>query len=172
MGEIWGYFDCSLWGLRKCVTPQISWSASKYNNLPLEHIYKADISSAFPYEACKRLPTLIGSHIVFKRPEPDAAFPFVFGSDGSLIFMEEDGTMIDTNFINQSIFRGDLGRITLHHLEVALSNNYPKLPFDRPFWLKCPAGQSLEAVMRPLYEAKQQGDATAKQIMNQFIGCC
>ena len=171
MEEVWGKFDSSLWALRCCVPSQISWSASKYHNLPLEHIYKADISSAFPYEACKRLPTLIGSHMVTdERPMPDKDFPFVFGSDGSLIFIEEDGTIIDTNSIVSSRFYGSQAKYLAHQAKVAADNNYKPLSFS--FWLKCPAGPSLAKVMEPLYAAKQAGDETAKQIMNQFIGFC
>lgn len=170
MNQIWGYYGWEFYGLRACVTPQLCWCAQKYTNKILDHVYKADISSAFPFEACKRLPTLVGSKDVFERPMPDENFPFVFGSDGSLVFLEEDGSIIDTYDINSSPYRGNLDKIIKNQLDVAKENHYPRLPHGRPFWTKCPAGPSLAQVMEPLYAAKQQGDPVAKSIMNWFIG--
>lgn len=166
MNQIWGYYGWEFYGLRACVTPQLCWCAQKYTNKVLDHVYKADISSAFPFEACKRLPTLVGSKDVFERPMPDENFPFVFGSDGSLVFLEEDGSIIDTYDINSSSYRGNLDKIIKNQLDVAKENHYPRLPHGRPFWMKCPAGPSLAQVMEPLYQAKQAGDPVAKSIMN------
>ena len=70
---------------------------------------------------------------MFERPIPDETYPFVFGSDGSLVFLEEDGSIIDTTSINSSRYRGNMDKIIKNQFDVAKENHYPKLPYGRPF---------------------------------------
>lgn len=170
MKGLWGEMPREWWWLKRCVPTQISWYNKIYANQVVCGITKADISSAFPYEATKRLPTLIGAEVVSERPYPTTAFPFVFGGNGRLIFLEEDGTIIDTDVLRASPFYGSLLREEGRQNKTAKENNY--VPLSSSFWLKCPAGPSLAQVMEPLYTAKQQGDPAAKAIMNIFIGFC
>lgn len=137
----------------------------------LQDVHKADISSAFPYEATKRLPTLTDSRVVYgKRPAPTSDYPFVFGSDGSMVFLEEDGTIIDTDKIIHSRFYPDAFKCKLSRDTVAKANGYEVPVFD--YWLVCKATEGLGKVFEQLYARKQQGDKVAKAIMNYFLGYC
>ena len=106
---------------------QISWHNKTYANKIISGITKADISSAFPYEATKRLPTLVGAQVVSERPYPTTEFPFVFGGNGRLIFLEEDGTIIDTDVLRASPFYGSLLREEGRQNKTAKENNYAPL---------------------------------------------
>lgn len=165
-----------LWGFVKCVPSQISWYNKRFIHKTIEHIYKADVSSAFPYEACKRLPTLKDHKIVYGYDvEPTEEYPFVFYSDGRLVILEEDGTIVDSNDFTSSIFyKKALAEV--NYTDKVYKYNYPvyekELLFGYKKCLCCKAAPSLQAIMEEVYEEKKNGNTHSKLLMNRFIGYC
>ena len=69
----------SLYSLIKlCVPVQIQFMNIGYKGKIVEGVYKADVSSAFPTQIIRDLPTLHGSITVPGRAEPSEKFPFAF----------------------------------------------------------------------------------------------
>ena len=168
MSDIWGYATKDLWGFVKCVPSQISWFNMSMARQFIDNIYKADVSSAFPYEASKRLPTLADHKIVYSYDvEPTEEYPFVFFKNGRLLFLEEDGTIVDTQtfgeYYNWTMY-------SLNYRNRSMQYDYPK--YEQDCCLCCKAGPSLKEVMEEIYERKKQGDENAKLLMNTFIGYC
>lgn len=168
--DIWGCADKFLWSFVKCVPSQISWYNTAYSNTFLDNIYKADVSSAFPYEASKRLPTLIDHKIVYSYDvEPTPDYPFVFFNNGRVVFLEEDGTIIDSEEFKSSKYYNTMAAEYNYELKQTMYN-YPS--FEEDMCLCCKAGPSLKSVMEELYEEKKSGNQHAKLLMNRPIGYC
>ena len=64
--------------IKKCVPTQIQFMNPYYKGKIVENVYKADVSSAFPTQVMKDLPTLHGCKCVKGRAEPTEEFPFAF----------------------------------------------------------------------------------------------
>ena len=168
--DIWGCADRFLWGFVKCVPSQISWYNTAYSNDLLDDIYKADVSSAFPYEACKRLPTLIDHKIVYSYDvEPTEEYPFVFFNNGRVLFLEEDGTIVDSEEFKSSKYYNTAAAKRNYEMRKS-QYNYPS--FKEDMCLCCKAGPSLKAIMEEIYKQKLSGNEHAKLLMNRFIGYC
>ena len=64
--------------IKLCVPVQIQFMNIGYKGQIVEGVYKADVSSAFPTQIMRDLPTLHGSIDVPGRVEPSEKFPFAF----------------------------------------------------------------------------------------------
>ena len=64
--------------IKLCVPVQIQFMNVGYKGQIVEGVYKADVSSAFPTQILRDLPTLHGSIIVPGRVEPSEKYPFAF----------------------------------------------------------------------------------------------
>ena len=64
--------------IKLCVPTQIQFMNIGYKGQIVEEVYKADVSSAFPTQIMRDLPTLHGSILVPGRAEPSEKFPFAF----------------------------------------------------------------------------------------------
>lgn len=64
--------------IKLCVPVQIQFMNVGYKGKIVEGVYKADVSSAFPTQIIKDLPTLHGSKKVSGRAEPSEKYPFAF----------------------------------------------------------------------------------------------
>lgn len=64
--------------IKLCVPTQIQFMNPGYKGQIVEGVYKADVSSAFPTQIMRDLPTLHGSIDVPGRVEPSEKFPFAF----------------------------------------------------------------------------------------------
>ena len=64
--------------IKLCVPVQIQFMNVGYKGQIVEGVYKADVSSAFPTQIMRDLPTLHGSIIVPGRVEPSEKYPFAF----------------------------------------------------------------------------------------------
>ena len=64
--------------IKLCVPTQIQFMNIGFKGQIVEGVYKADVSSAFPTQIMKDLPTLHGSIVVPGRAEPSEKFPFAF----------------------------------------------------------------------------------------------
>ena len=64
--------------IKGCVPVQIQFMNPGYKGKIVEGVYKADVSSAFPTQIMRDLPTLHGSITVPGRAEPSEKYPFAF----------------------------------------------------------------------------------------------
>ena len=64
--------------IKGCVPVQIQFMNVGYKGKIVEGVYKADVSSAFPTQIMRDLPTLHGRIIVPGRVEPSEEYPFAF----------------------------------------------------------------------------------------------
>ena len=64
--------------IKGCVPVQIQFMNVGYKGQIVEGVYKADVSSAFPTQIMRDLPTLHGSILVPGRVEPSEKYPFAF----------------------------------------------------------------------------------------------
>ena len=64
--------------IKGCVPVQIQFMNPGFKGQIVEGVYKADVSSAFPTQILRDLPTLHGSITVPGRVEPSEKFPFAF----------------------------------------------------------------------------------------------
>lgn len=64
--------------IKLCVPVQIQFMNVGYKGKIVEGVYKADVSSAFPTQIMRDLPTIHGSIIVPGRVEPSEKYPFAF----------------------------------------------------------------------------------------------
>ena len=64
--------------IKLCVPVQIQFMNVGYKGQIVEGVYKADVSSAFPNQIMRDLPTLHGRIIVPGRAEPSEKYPFAF----------------------------------------------------------------------------------------------
>ena len=64
--------------IKLCVPVQIQFMNVGYRGQIVDSVYKADVSSAFPTQIMKDLPTLHGSIVVPGRAEPSEKYPFAF----------------------------------------------------------------------------------------------
>ena len=64
--------------IKLCVPVQIQFMNIGYKGKIVEGVYKADVSSAFPTQIMRDLPTLHGRIIVPGRVEPSEKYPFAF----------------------------------------------------------------------------------------------
>ena len=64
--------------IKLCVPVQIQFMNIGYKGKIVEGVYKADVSSAFPTQIMRDLPTLHGRIIVPGRAEPSEKYPFAF----------------------------------------------------------------------------------------------
>ena len=147
----------------------LNWANKATLNTIVELAQKADVSSAFPFEASKRLPTTIGADLVEGWIEPDTDFPFSFCSDGRLVFLEPDGTTIDTDTIRNNVFYGFNKQDYEHTRQIANDNHY--LVPSTITTLRCKAAEGLEQVMVEFY-TQRHDNPDSKFIMNASIGFC
>lgn len=155
--------------LRACVPTQVSWSTFNPNfyGKVAPHCYKMDISSAFPYEGTKTLPTWVGHKEMSGRVAPTEDYPFAFYSDGTFaIWNEFDSTEFFTTpyYISKE-------EKELRDNKTAKDFYYSSLP-DASHTVLCKASQyTLKNVFEYFYERKHT-DELAKAIMNYSIGMC
>lgn len=64
--------------IKLCVPVQIQFMNVGYKGQIVEGVYKADVSSAFPTQIMRDLPTIHGSILVPGRAEPSEKYPFAF----------------------------------------------------------------------------------------------
>lgn len=137
------------------------------------HCYKADVSSAYPFEATKRLPTYKDRRIVIGIAQPTEEFPFVFyPQTGTLAILEEDGTIINTNdFYDSGFYQKEdwkkEGKRRIYNNKRAgyITHNYQEIS------IMCKAAENtlFAQLFEELY-AQKENNPKAKPIMNIFLG--
>ena len=166
--------------LRRCVPSQLSWYC-KNKEIRYQHLsncFKADVSSAFSSECCKTLPTWRNHLIKPGIVQPNIAYPFAFVSTGRLIIYKE----LDTEDFFGTPFYYDRAQIHKRNREVEVTFGYPKVELEKELGYKSEekvytilmkkAPLTLRETMNYFYNQKQEGNETAKKVMNYFIGMC
>ena len=153
--------------IRTCVPSQISWSDYDISGITLLNCNKADISSAFPFEASKSLPDFRYHKEYYDYVMPTKEYPFAFYDNGGLCFIEEDGTVIDTRQWDRSYY--SLERQYNSRKQTSRERQYVNnllAPKTILFKRSC---YNLAAVFRKLYDLRKD-DPIAKATMNMSIG--
>lgn len=140
--------------LKACVPPQPHYALRTKE--VLDHGYKADVSSCFPAELSKSLPTLRGSQQWQGRIAPTEEFPFAF-------YLNSHHIAIYNEFHTREL----RSRWYINYY----SKMYDDLvPAEDEVTLLCPACEfTFENVMRKLYNGRSQ-HAENKDVMNKTIG--
>ena len=153
--------------IRTCVPSQISWSDYDISGIILLNCNKADISSAFPFEASKSLPDFRYHKEYCEYVMPTQEYPFAFYDNGGLCFIEEDGTVIDTRQWDRSYY--SLERQYNSRKQTSRERNYVNSLFAPKTILCKKSCYNLAAVFRKLYDLRKD-DKIAKATMNMSIG--
>ena len=135
--------------------------------------YKADVSSAYAYESCKRLPTYEGRRIEKGIIAPTNEYPFAFyPHNGTLAILEEDGTIINTNdFYESAIYNEDyekkngMRRMVMNKRASWIKHNWE----EQTILCKAVNDNTFSMLMNYLYRIRNT-DKTAKPTMNIFLG--
>ena len=153
--------------IRTCVPSQISWSDYDISGITLLNCHKADVSSAFPFEASKSLPDFRYHKEYPKYIMPTKEYPFAFYDNGGVCFIEEDGTVIDTRQWDLPYY--SLERQYNSRKETSREQHYIG-NLLAPKTILCKRSKySLAAVFRKLYDLRK-ADPIAKATMNMSIG--
>ena len=144
--------------IKNCV-PQdmryVNYTAVK-SKMILSSIYKADISSAYPYNLCGTLPTLKGFKEVKGFEEPTREYPFAFylNSHHMAIYNE-----LDSREWRDNLFYS-------HSYDIAKYND----DVEDEITILCKArGYKMDSIANEFYEFKKT-DNDYKFVLNAFIG--
>lgn len=155
--------------IKKCVPSPINWAVDDWRkDRNLYEVQKADVSSAYPAELVKRVPTL-DKHLRCKgRVEPTAEYPFAFYLKSQHIkIIEEDGTIISTFDLAKSKYY--MATTTKSSGGSYVKKFYDIKPEEDETILCAAAPYSFEPIMTDLYENRKQ-HPEYKQYMNYVIG--
>lgn len=143
--------------IKGCVPVQIGWINPKTAYDRIESCYKADVSSAYPWEASKPLPTLNGCKDIPGIHEPDSEYPFAFyPMTGTLKIYGEN---IDTAELFRRQEYKPSEKIRPHTDE-------PRTILCKPY-----EGDELARIFADMYEGRGK-HPEYKRYMNLFIGYC
>lgn len=140
--------------LKSCVPPQIHYAVPTFE--PLDHGYKADVSSCFPAELSRILPTMHGSKLVHGHVKPNEQYPFAFYLNSHHLAIYKE---FDTHELNNRWYQDYYRRTYIQLLDE-----------EEEETLLCPASEySFEPIMRRLYNGRKE-HAENKEVMNKTIG--
>ena len=143
----------------------IIWTDKKCLGMNLKNIYKADVSSAYPYNLSKSLPDAHTAVIVPGRVEPTPEYPFAFYiySNQLAIYNEFDTADYKDHFLNNAFNNYE-------QWEDEYTNRLHYQETDRELTILMKASQyTLKPEMEELYAGKAL-DESCKQTMVAFIG--
>ena len=166
LGSYYGKLTKSNYWVKYCVVGPLNYGKpGEY-----DQITKIDISSAYPYELSKRLPTFNGCEVVEGYISPNEQFPFAFYSDGNLAFIEADGRYINTYTIRNSCWYGQSQRERDKLKHLVASSIHPTwiLP-NTPTTILCKAARGLTATAN-WYYSQRTIDPNSKLKANASIG--
>ena len=145
------------WLVKRCVPAPICWANEPFKLQILQNCYKVDVSSAYPFEASKRLPTMNGAKFVDGIAEPTEEFPFAFYPNAGTLKIY--GEKVDTG---ELMSRPEYDK-----------RRDPLEPLNKIITILCPAyeGNELETVFKDLY-SKRDEHPEYKSFMNLCIGYC
>lgn len=154
----------------------IIWSDSVFMGRTLHHFYKADISAAYPYQACKTLPDSHKSKRLPGRVPPDSEYKFAFYiKSNQLAIYDEFDTIEFYDHVLNHLF------IDFDKFQRVQKATYKREYNDRFHFVDVPEGEEITILMKEarytfdkeysyLY-VKRKEEERAKQICNISIGC-
>ena len=143
----------------------IIWTDKRCLGMNLKNIYKADVSSAYPYNLSKSLPDAHTAVRVPGRVEPTPEYPFAFYiySNQLAIYNEFDTADYKDHFLNNAFNNYE-------QWEDGYTNRLHYQETDRELTILMKASQyTLKPEMEELYAGKAL-DESCKQTMVAFIG--
>ena len=154
--KLWEGEEEPFWMLKQCVPAPLNYADDNFTNRTLYSCYKGDVSSAYPFEAAKTLPTLKGMQIVKGKQKANDEFPFAFRpSEGTVeIYGEFDSAYFFERKEYKYRWLPD-----------------PWYPDDITILCKAADDNYLGDIFRTKY-ANRQKHPKNKSCMNSFIGFC
>lgn len=144
--------------IKNCVPKPVSMINPFHRNHVVDDIKKADISSAYPSEGSKKLPTLKGSKTVKGFAEPSEEYPFAF-------YINSHHLAIYKEFSTKSWCKSK----KYYTLYDDMYND--SVTPEEEITILCKESElSLAPVFKDVYAAKIKGDPVAKLSMNAAIG--
>lgn len=144
--------------IKNCVPKPVSMINRYIVGKPVNHVRKADISSAYPAEGSKLLPTLHGFKQVPGRVKPSPEYPFAF-------YINSHHMAVYNEFDTMS-WCWKRRHYTLYDQMYDDS-----IPEEEDITILCKASEySLKDIFEDIYIAKLNGDSRAKLGMNAAIG--
>lgn len=151
--------------VKTCVPSPINWSNRVWASRELKCVKKADVSSAYPAELSKRVPTWEKCMVVDGEVEPSSDYPFAFYSNRHIKVLEEDGTVISTYELAKSQYY--MTSKTKKNGDKEIDRFLDKKPEKT---ILCRAAKySFEPIMRRFYDNRKE-HPEYKQFMNLAIG--
>ena len=166
--------------IKACVPSPINWAIESkfFKNQHLSHVKKADVSSAYPTEFSKRLPTMDGHKVINGRVEPNEEYPFAFYIKSQHVkIIEEDGTVMSTFDLENSPWYMETDTKTCGFEYTKTGTKRPKkidkfndIPAEEDLTILCKVSKySFAPMMKHYYENKKTND-WYKLVMNSYIG--
>lgn len=88
--------------IKECVITQVDYANPKYLNTVIEGCFKSDVSSAYPSQLSKSLPTLHDHKIVDGYAQPTEEYPFAFYLNSHHVAIYDE---LDTRDLNSSLYK-------------------------------------------------------------------
>ena len=142
--------------IKKCVPKQIDYLNRFYQNRIIDNIYKSDVSSAYPTQLCKDIPTLHDCKRVTGRVEPTEEYPFAFYVKSKTLKIYNE---LDINdYINSKYYKH------------AMLDKWNPINVDEDETILCKKSEySLKSIFEELYNDRKEHDEY-KLYMNACIG--
>lgn len=147
--------------IKKCVPKQISYITS-VTGREISGVYKADVSSAFPYQLTKTVPTLHGCKVLFGTYSPSEEYPFAFYTKSHHLAIYNE---LDTS--------DDVATFYMNNMLA----NYDTVEYCDEKTILCKASKyNFKEIVDILYKQKKSKNKKlserAKLTLNGFIGFC
>lgn len=143
--------------IKRCVCPPVCYPANEGTAQKYDKVYKADVSSAYPYEGSKSLPTLKDAKVVNGKVEPTEEYPFAFYvKGGGLKIWGEFATWDWYRFADKFYTPWEKGHFVVKEEQTILCK---KAEYD------------LRQVFETMYGLRKE-KPEYKSFMNLFIGYC
>lgn len=150
--------------IKKCVISPFDYDSPLFINKKVSHVHKADVSSAYPTQLMKKLPTLQGYKRLEGRIEPTEEYPFAYYINSRNLAIYDEFSTFD--FKN-----------TLYPYKNVISGrkwNPVDIPAEQDITILCKEASdtyvnALREVFQELYASRDEF-ANSKLMMNSFIG--
>jgi hypothetical protein len=154
--------------IKACVPSPINYATDFWKEQRLYDIQKADVSSAYPCEMSKSLPTLEDHKRINGRVEPNNDYPFAFYIKSQHVkIIEEDGTVISTFDLEKS--KEYMVSKTKKSNNTYI-NKFNNIPAEEDITILCKrAAYSFKPIMEYYYNNRKE-NPQFKQYMNLAIG--
>lgn len=151
--------------IKQCVPSPINWANRVWGSKILKNVKKADVSSAYPAELSKRVPTWENCKTMDGVIEPSKEYPFAFYDNRHIKVLEEDGTIISTYELANSQYYMTSKTKKCGDKEI---DKFLSTPATKTILCKA-SKYSFEPIMKKFYDNRKEFPEY-KQFMNLAIG--